>query len=86
MGGDTVMQHGCNQHWHIENLIKKHMEQAYILQRLKEMTLAELLDALAEAHAGKRIDIYEVLDPKLIDTTIDAVWAFIESVQQLKKF
>ena len=49
------------------------------------MTLPELLDALAEAHAGKRIDIYEQLDPLLIDTTTDAVWAFIEAVQQLKK-
>ncbi len=60
------------------------MEQAYIIARLKEMTLPELLDALAEAHAGKRIDIYEQLDPLLIDTTTDAVWAFIEAVRQLK--
>jgi hypothetical protein len=61
------------------------MEQSYIIARLKEMTLPELLDALAEAHAGKRIDIYELLDPLLIDKTTDSVWAFIEAVQQLKK-
>jgi len=28
------------------------MEQAYIIARLKEMTMTELLDALAEAHGG----------------------------------
>lgn len=61
------------------------MEQSYILARLKEMTLPELLDALAAAHAGRSIDIYEHLDPLLIDTTTDAVWAFIEAVKQLKQ-
>ena len=37
------------------------MEQAYIIARLKEITVPELLDALAEANAGKRVDIYERL-------------------------
>jgi hypothetical protein len=61
------------------------MEHAYIIARLKEITLTELLDALAEAHAGRRIDIYETLDPLLIDKTTDAVWEFIDTVQQLNK-
>jgi hypothetical protein len=61
------------------------MEQAYIIARLKEMTMPELLDALAEAHAGKRIDIYEYLEPALIDKTTDTVWEFVEAVKQLKK-
>lgn len=61
------------------------MEQAYIIARLKEMTIPELLDALAEAHAGKVIDIYEYLQPDLIDRTTDSIWEFIEAVKQLKK-
>lgn len=61
------------------------MEQAYIIARLKEMTMPELLDALAEAHTGKVIDIYEYLQPELIDKTTDSVWEFIEAVKQLKK-
>ncbi len=61
------------------------MEQAYIIARLKEMTMPELLDALAEAHAGKPIDIYEYLEPSLIDKTTDTIWEFIEAVKQLKK-
>jgi hypothetical protein len=61
------------------------MEQAYIIARLKEMTMPELLDALAEAHAGKSIDIYEYLEPALIDKTADTVWEFVEAVKQLKK-
>lgn len=61
------------------------MEQAYIIARLKEMTMPELLDALAEAHAGEAIDIYEHLDPMLIDKTTDTVWEFIEAVKQVKK-
>ena len=40
------------------------MEQAYIIARLKEMTMPELLDAIAEAHAGEAIDIYEYLEPQ----------------------
>ena len=36
------------------------MEQAYIIARLKEMTIPELLEALAEAYAGDRLDIYEL--------------------------
>ena len=42
------------------------MEQAYFIARLKEITIPELLDALAEANAGETIDIYEHLDPGLI--------------------
>lgn len=61
------------------------MEQAYIIARLKEMTLPELLDALAEAHAGEPIDIYEHLSPELIDKTTDTIWEFIEGVRQPKK-
>jgi hypothetical protein len=33
------------------------MEQAYIIARLKEITIPELLDALAEAGAGQPVDI-----------------------------
>jgi len=61
------------------------MEQAYIIARLKEMTMPELLDALAEAHSGKAIDIYEHLEPALIDKTTDTIWEFIEAVKQIKK-
>jgi hypothetical protein len=49
------------------------MEQAYIIARLKEMTMPELLDAIAEAHAGVAIDIYEHLEPGLIDKTTDII-------------
>ena len=59
------------------------MEQAYIIARLKEMTMPELLDALAEAHAGGPIDIYEHLSPELVDRTTDTIWEFIEAVRQL---
>jgi len=61
------------------------MEQAYIIARLKEMTMPELLDALAEAHSGEAIDIYEHLSPALIDKTTDTIWEFIEAVKQIKK-
>jgi hypothetical protein len=61
------------------------MEQAYIIARLKEMTLPELLDALAEAHAGEAIDIYEHLEPGLIDKTTDTIWEFIDAVKSIKK-
>jgi len=61
------------------------MEQAYIIARLKEITVPELLDAIAEANAGEPVDIYECLDPGLIDKTIDAIWDFIEAVKQIKK-
>lgn len=61
------------------------MEQAYIIARLKEMTMPELLDALAEAHAGEAIDIYEYLDPGLLDKTTDTIWEFIEAVRSVKK-
>ena len=62
----------------------KLMEQAYIIARLKEMTMPELLDAIAEAHAGEAIDIYEHLDSSLIDRTTDTLWEFIEAVKQTK--
>jgi hypothetical protein len=61
------------------------MEQAYILARLKEMTMPELLDAIAEAHAGEAVDIYEHLDPLLIDKATDVIWEFIEAVKQVKR-
>jgi hypothetical protein len=61
------------------------MEQAYIIARLKEITIPELLDALAEAHAGDPVDIYEQLPPPLIDKTTDALWEFIDAVKQVKK-
>ena len=61
------------------------MEQAYIIARLKEMTIPELLDALAEANAGEAIDIYEHLEPGLIDKTTDTIWEFIEAIKSIKK-
>ena len=61
------------------------MEQAYIIARLKEITTPELLDAIAEAHAGEAIDIYEHLDPQLIDRVTDAVADFIDAIHQIKK-
>ncbi|HEY5969358.1 MAG TPA: hypothetical protein VIU35_15370 [Chitinophagaceae bacterium] len=61
------------------------MEQAYIIARLKEMTMPELLDAIAEAHAGEVIDIYEHLDPILIDKATDTIWEFVEAVKSIKK-
>lgn len=60
------------------------MEQAYIITRLKEITVPELLDALAEANAGKRIDIYEHLDPGLIDKITDTLYEFIDAVKLIK--
>jgi hypothetical protein len=50
------------------------MEQAYIIARLKEITIPELLDAIAEANAGNPVDIYEHLPPDLIDKTTDTLW------------
>lgn len=61
------------------------MEQAYIIARLKEITIPELLDAIAEANAGKAVDIYEFLPPDLIDRTTDTLWEFIEAVSKLKE-
>ena len=61
------------------------MEQAYIIARLKESTSPELLDALAEANAGEPVDIYEVLQPDLIDKTTDALWEFTDAIKQIKK-
>lgn len=61
------------------------MEQAYIIARLKEITMPELLDAIAEAHAGKPVDIYEYLPPDLIDKTTDTIWEFIVAVKEIKE-
>jgi hypothetical protein len=61
------------------------MEQAYIIARLKEITVPELLDAIAEAHAGEPVDIYEQLQPDLIDKVTDSIWDFIDAVKQIKK-
>ena len=49
------------------------------------MTMPELLDAVAEAHAGEAIDIYEYLDPLLIDKTTDTIWEFFKAVKSIKK-
>ena len=61
------------------------MEQAYIIARLKDISIPELLDAIAEANAGKAVDIYELLPPDLIDKTTDTLWEFIEAVKQIKE-
>lgn len=61
------------------------MEQSYIIARLREMTMPELLDAIAEAHAGEAIDIYEHLDAGLIDKTTDTLWEFIEAIKSTRK-
>lgn len=61
------------------------MEQAYIIARLKEVTMPELLDAIAEANAGETIDIYEYLNPPLIDKTTDTIYEFIDAVKAIKK-
>ena len=61
------------------------MEQAYIIARLKEITIPELLDAIAEANAGEAIDVYEHLSPVLIDKTTDSLWEFIDAVKHIKK-
>lgn len=60
------------------------MEQAYIIARLKEITVPELLDAIAEANAGDPVDIYEHLPPALIDQVTDALGDFIDAVKQIK--
>ena len=60
------------------------MEQAYIIARLKEITVPELLNALAEANAGKRVDIYEHLYPGLIDKITDTLYEFIDAVKLIK--
>ena len=49
------------------------------------MTMPELLDAIAEAYSGEAIDIYEHLEPGLIDKTTDTIWEFIEAVKSIKK-
>ena len=61
------------------------MEQTYFIARLKDITMPELLDAMAEANAGKRIDIYELLAPDLIDKTTDTLYEFIDAVKGVKK-
>ena len=61
------------------------MEQAYIIARLKAITIPELLDAIAEANAGEAVDIYEHLSPGLIDKTTDTLWDFIDAVKNIKK-
>jgi hypothetical protein len=61
------------------------MEQAYIIARLKEMTMPECWMPIAEAHAGEAIDIYEHIRTSLIDKTTDTIWEFIEAVKSIKK-
>ena len=46
--------------------------------------MPELLDALAEANAGKRVDIYEHLYPGLIDKITDTLYEFIDAVKLIK--
>ncbi|MBC7826502.1 MAG: hypothetical protein H7122_02060 [Chitinophagaceae bacterium] len=60
------------------------MEQAYIIARLKEITIPELLDAIAESRTGRRLDIYEFLPPDLIDKTTDALAEFIDAVRAIR--
>jgi len=60
------------------------MDQAYIIDRLRVMTMPELLDAIAEAHAGNAINVYDHIEPALIDKTTDTIWEFIEVVKQIK--
>ena len=43
------------------------------------MTMPGLLDAIAEANAGEPIDIYEHLQPDLIDKTTDTIWGIYRS-------
>lgn len=57
------------------------MEQAFIIARLKDITIPELLDALGEAWAGKIVDIYEVVNPSLIDKVTDALAEFRDAVK-----
>ena len=61
------------------------MEQAYIIARLKEITIPELLDAIAEANYGQPLNIYDQLSPDLIDKTTDTLWEFISAVRAIKK-
>ena len=49
------------------------------------MIMPELLDAIAEANAGKAIDIYKHLDAVLIDRTTDTIWEYIEAERSIKK-
>jgi hypothetical protein len=59
------------------------MEQTYILNRLKEMTIPEFLDAIAEAYSGKAVDIYDHLPPATIDKITDSLFEFIEEVKKI---
>ncbi len=60
------------------------MEPYYFIDRLKQLTIPELLDALGAAHAGEEIDIYDRLAPDLIDKTTDTLWEFIEAIKAAK--
>jgi hypothetical protein len=57
------------------------MEQAFIIGRLKDITISELLDALGEAWSGKLVDIYKVVDPLLIDRVTDALADFRDALK-----
>jgi len=61
------------------------MEQSYFIDRLHWITVPELLDAIAEANYGKPVDIYEHLQPELIDRMTDAVADFIEAVKKIDR-
>jgi len=61
------------------------MEHDIVILHLKEMTVAEILDVIAEAHAGNKVDVYEHLQPELIDKATDTLWEFISAVKEIKK-
>jgi len=54
------------------------MEQAHNIASIKEITIPELLNAIAEAHAGQAVAIYEHLDPALIDKTTEQYWNLLK--------
>ena len=65
--------------------IYKRWNKLYIIFFLIEITMPELLDALAEANAVNAVDIYEYLYPELIDKITDTSGEFIDAVKQIKE-
>lgn len=65
--------------------IYKRWNKLYIIFLLIEITMPELLDALAEANAVNAVDIYEYLYPELIDKITDTSGEFIDAVKQIKE-
>lgn len=60
--------------------IFKRWNKLYIIFFLIEITMPELLDALAEANAVNAVDIYEYPYPELIDKITDTFGEFIDAV------